>query len=124
MSPQTPDSEPELTVGSISDDAINKIPSEPDPTTKSEIAWQDKAGAKSAFQDIDERKKYANQIFCLVAVWLVLMGVILLWQGFNWNHFQLSDSVLIAVVTTTTIGVVGLLLVVAKYLFHPHDPSG
>lgn len=51
------------------------------------------------------------------------MAYVVIAQGYNWSYFLLPDNVLIALVTTTTGGVVGLLLVVVKYLF-PLKGSG
>jgi hypothetical protein len=45
------------------------------------------------------------------------MVTVLVLQGFSIRSFSLSDTVLVAVVTTTTGGVVGLLALVVKYLF-------
>ena len=60
---------------------------------------------------------YANKIFILVCIWLgcVLLGVLL--TGFNLGGFVLSDKVLITFITSTTINVVGLFAIVAKWMF-------
>lgn len=79
-------------------------------------------------QDIDERKKYANRIFVLVAVWLAVVVVVLVADGIRWPWmaryvgFDLPEAVLMALITTTTGGVVGILLIVARYLF-PQRPA-
>jgi hypothetical protein len=108
-----------LTVSSIKD-VLDDAPN-PDPTTALEITnWdveEQKAKVRSALQDINERKKYGTCIFGLVVLWLVAMVTVLVFQGFSFRAFTLSDTVLVAVVTTTTGGVVGLLALVVKYLF-------
>jgi len=108
-----------LTVTSIRD-VLDDAPN-PDPTTALEITnWdveEQKAKVRGALQDINERKKYGTCIFGLVTVWLVAMVTVLVLQGFSVRSFSLSDAVLVAVVTTTTGGVVGLLALVVKYLF-------
>lgn len=110
-----------LTVTSIKD-VLDDAPT-PDPTTALEITnWdieEQKAKVRSALQDINERKKYGTCIFGLVILWLVAMVTVLVFQGFSVRSFSLSDPVLVAVVTTTTGGVVGLLALVVKYLFSP-----
>ena len=110
-----------LTVTSIRD-VLDDAPN-PDPTTALEITnWdieEQKAKVRSALQDINERKKYGTCIFGLVILWLVAMVTVLVFQGFSVRSFSLSDPVLVAVVTTTTGGVVGLLALVVKYLFSP-----
>ena len=66
------------------------------------------------------RFKYALYTFTLVAVWLACVGGCVLLSGFSLWGFKLSDSVLIAFITSTTINVVGLFVLVAKWMF----PSG
>lgn len=79
-------------------------------------------------QDIDERKKYASHIFLLVVWWLAGVVAILVAHGIRWPWmaqyvgFDLPEAVLIALITTTTGGVVGILLIVARYLF-PQRPA-
>ncbi len=82
-------------------------------------------------QDRGERKLYAARIFSLMKWWVLGVFAILLFQGFLSNphdwyfkwftlhqvKFQLSDGVLIAVVSGTTASVIGIFLVVANYLF-------
>ena len=74
-------------------------------------------------QDISERKTYAGRIFRLVVCWLFSIFVIVIAQGIRWPWmsryigFDLPESVLIALVTTTTASVVGILLIVTRYLF-------
>ena len=96
----------------------------PDPDSETTDEYEDhlhhkrqEALLRGILQDIDERKKYAAQIYWLTVGWLALMGYILLVQGYNAYWFELHDSVLIALVTTTTTGIVGLLVLVTKYLF-------
>ena len=75
------------------------------------------AELKGFLQDIAERKKYAFYCFVLACLWLALVTTILLAQGFSWHAFKLSDSVLLALLGTTTVNVLGLFFVVTKYLF-------
>ena len=111
----------DLSITNISDASLDSISPEPDPTTRYEISnWLEQeqaAKVRGVIQDIRERKKYALCIFVLVATWLAAMIAILLFEGFAMRSFKLSDGAIIAVVTTTTGGVVGLLVLVVKYLF-------
>lgn len=66
------------------------------------------------------RVAYANNIFSLVCIYLCVVGIILWQSGKQLNGFQLSDNVLIALLTTTTANVIGLFTFVVKYLF-PND---
>jgi hypothetical protein len=123
--PPNPQSTQTVTLESITEDTLGNVSDTPDHSTESELKhWQAEAAhaeAAAAFTNIDERKKYAAHIFWLVAGWLGLMGYILLCQGYDADWFELHDTVLIALITTTTGGVVGLLVLVVKYLFNPRQ---
>jgi hypothetical protein len=68
-------------------------------------------------QDIAERKLYAGRCFWLVAIWLALIGLIIFLQGFGIGNFALPTSVLITLIGSTTGSVVGIFLIVTRYLF-------
>lgn len=70
----------------------------------------------------EQRGLYARRIFRLVRLWLVLVGYTVLAQGFGvgihaYGRFHLSDTVLIALLTTTTATVIGALLIVLNHVF-------
>ena len=67
-------------------------------------------------QDRKQRKVFAQWIFGLVCAYLlvVLTGIFLV--GFG--QMKLSDIVLNVLLTTTTANVIGIFIIVAKYLFH------
>jgi hypothetical protein len=75
-------------------------------------------------QDIEERKKYAGRIFSLLSLWLIGLFVLLLLQGFlsHLHYFSLPDAVLLATIGGTTLNVIGIFIVVARYLF-PRRPE-
>lgn len=75
---------------------------------------------KGISQNIEERKKYACYLFWLMVVYLVLTFGLLYIDGFRLLDFYLSDSVLIALITTTTANVIALFVLVVKYLFPSH----
>ena len=92
------------------------VPKSPDPhTSQEEYAntreWQE-AFLEDFRQDIKERKKYANRIYCLVVFWLIGIALLLVWFGDTVN-----GGVLIALLSGTTVNVLGIFVVVAKYLF-------
>lgn len=63
------------------------------------------------------RIDYANKIFWLVCIWLAcVIGSILL-SGFQTIGFLLSEKVLITFIATTTLNVLGLFAIVAKWMF-------
>jgi len=76
-----------------------------------------KEGIKQLEQDREERKKYAGRSFGLVCGWLLVLGLLMGLQGFRVCGFLLSDSVLIALVTSTTASIVAIFVLVTKYLF-------
>jgi hypothetical protein len=70
----------------------------------------------------DQRRKYARRIFRLVCCWLVLVGYTVIAQAFGvgfgqYGRFHLDNSVLIALITTTTATVIGVFAIVLNYLF-------
>lgn len=68
-------------------------------------------------QDIQARRKWGERVFWLLVGWLVTVFVAFVFQGFGWFHFHVSDSVLIALISTTTANVLSLGYIVANYLF-------
>ena len=67
-------------------------------------------------QDRKQRGAFSMRIFLFVCVYMVLALAILCLSG--GCVFEISDTVLIAMLTTTTANVIGLFVVVANYLFH------
>ena len=111
-------------------DAPKNLPHTEDDKTilEREDLEEKKENVRGLKQDIDERKKYANRIFWLVVTWLAVVVVVLVVDGIRWPWaaqyvgFDLPEAVLMALITTTTGGVVGVLLIVARYLF-PQRPA-
>ncbi|PUZ27552.1 hypothetical protein GA0116948_103165 [Chitinophaga costaii] len=67
-------------------------------------------------QNNGERKKYARLIFLFTCLWAAMIFVILFLTGFK--KVILSDTVLVALITTTTVNFFGFFLLVVKYLFN------
>ena len=68
-------------------------------------------------RDVHElRKAYIPKLFGLTCVWLSVVTVFL-WKVAGWRDFYLSDNVLIALITSTTINVIGIFLIAARWLF-------
>lgn len=66
------------------------------------------------------RKLFAVLLFALCLGWLVFIGIVVWAAGkrFTGCHvFELSDPVLIALITTTTLNVLGLFFAVTRWLF-------
>ena len=71
--------------------------------------------------NLGDRQKYARKIYFIVAAWIVAIFFLIVLQGFGqYTHFKLSDSVLLAAIGSTTANVIGMLLIVLRYLF-PND---
>lgn len=70
-------------------------------------------------QDRQQRKEFATKIFYFLCVYMVVVFVLLLFSGINGQGlcFHLEENVLLALLTTTTINMISIFIVVAKYLF-------
>jgi hypothetical protein len=103
----------------------------PDPETREEEEDLQKQHFRTIIhgleQDIEERKKYAKFFFVLACFWLGAITGLLLLQGFGPSllgstPFKLADTVILAVIGSTTVNVLGILYVVATYLFPKRHP--
>jgi len=75
-----------------------------------------KAQIKKFEDDNEGRREFSRSIFAVTVVWMLLvMMVVFQCAGGRWH---LSDSVLIALITTTTATVIGVFVIVANYLFN------
>jgi hypothetical protein len=113
-------------ISSISAAAVSSIEDIPDSKTRLESAeiWKDFARTRirSLSQDIDERKKYAHRIFCLICCWLGICFSLLGLEGFaHWTQFSLPEGVLMAVIGSTTVDVLGIFYIVTHYLFPKNE---
>ncbi|MBV8771325.1 MAG: hypothetical protein JO166_03175 [Deltaproteobacteria bacterium] len=78
--------------------------------------------------DTDLRRQFARRIFILVIGWFGLVLLLLVVEGFkvdiDAHAFGLSDSVLLALIGTTTINIIAILLIVVHYLFPERHNTG
>jgi hypothetical protein len=72
-------------------------------------------------QRIKGRGDWGTRIFWIMVSWLAAVVIAVGLQGFGGWKFHLSDSVIIAFITTTTVNVIGLGYIVAKYFFASKD---
>lgn len=70
-------------------------------------------------QDRKLRKIFSYGLFVLVAIYLVIVLTFVYFCGFKLT--ETSDTVLVTFLGTTTANVIGLFVIVAKYLFHNKD---
>lgn len=76
---------------------------------------------------IDQRKKFARNIFVIIVTWLFLVTFIIFANGCRWWGFTLYETSFTVLIGTTTANIIGLAVIVLKYVFkdHPMDrPSG
>lgn len=110
---------------SINADQVEAAPATPDSITAESLERQQlQAQIESLKQDIQERKKYAHRIFCLMCVWLGCCFLILGLNGFSAaTRFSLSQPVLLALIGGTTADVLGIFYIVIHYLFWKPDSA-
>ncbi|TCI84791.1 hypothetical protein [Tenacibaculum sp. M341] len=69
-------------------------------------------------QDREERKKYAYRTFIFLSVFTSFVLLIIIGAGFSKAiNFELNDSVLIALITSSLASIVGIFILVMRYLF-------
>jgi|HubBroStandDraft_6_1064221.scaffolds.fasta_scaffold58038_2 hypothetical protein len=66
---------------------------------------------------LDTRLSYLSKLFWLIVGWLLFVVVSVVLSGFHVGNFELSDYVLIALITSTTTTVIGLFIIAAKWLY-------
>jgi hypothetical protein len=118
-----PETGPSLESIEVSVPKPDAVPAQADQYTQKERSSLDDAERdarlQGILQDISERKKYAGYFFFLACAWVVIIISILLLQGFG-AHFKLSEPVILALIGSTTVNILGILYVVANYLFPKH----
>jgi hypothetical protein len=67
----------------------------------------------------DQRVAYASKLFIFISVWLTVLLLVLIASGSSCKYFSLeiSDRVLITLLTTTTVAVLWLFITVLRYIF-------
>ncbi len=74
------------------------------------------AEADKMVQDNLGRRRFSWAIFYVMVLWILIVLFVVVQCAIG--HWHLSDSVLIALITTTTATVIGVFVVVANYLFN------
>jgi hypothetical protein len=98
------------------------VPSEPSAEFAAEKAYLERQRVlvelEGERQDITERKKYAFRFFVLAFSWVLVIAFLLFFEGFGARlNFHVSNPVLLAAIGSTTANILGVLYVVAHYLF-------
>lgn len=68
----------------------------------------------------EEQKKTIGQLKWGVLIWLLLDLIIVIFSAYNFWGFRLHSSILVALLTSTTAGIIGLLVIVLYWLY-PHN---
>lgn len=68
--------------------------------------------------DINLRKDFSFKIFSFLCSYMVVVFVLVYFSGFK-SFFEMSDAILITLLTTTMANVIGIFLLVVKYIFKP-----
>ena len=112
-----------LTLDSISAAIVDQASQDADDCTTQEqfLLLKQKAELDSFRQDTGERKKYAKNILFLTCIWVGGIYLLLLFQGFGYQGFRLSENVLLAAIGSTTANIIGVFLIVTRYFF-PKKP--
>ena len=87
------------------------------PTEKAEVEDNSlfKSKKERYIQNTELRGTLARVFTMIISLWL--LAVILILVGNSCNHYNLSDSVLNTLLTTTTIQVLGMMLIILWDLF-------
>jgi hypothetical protein len=75
-----------------------------------------RAQLKRLLDDNNARKSFSQWLFAITVIWMFVVLIIVIQCGRQ--SIILSDSVLIALITTTTANVFGFFYVVVNYLFN------
>ena len=70
---------------------------------------------RSNIQDREERKKFADKIFILLASFIAVTLYVIVLVGFG--YLELDNAVLITILSTMSANVIGIFIYVVKYLF-------
>ena len=95
------------------------LPELPDKTSSGYKPTSEDIKNVQTLQNMELRQQYAAKAFDVVRVWLGVIATILFLQGLS-DEFFLSDTVILALIGSTTAGVLGLPAIVLHNLF----PSG
>lgn len=71
-------------------------------------------------QNREQRKEYANKIFWLVCAWLAVLTILVGMTGCG--SLCLSDTVLVTLIGSASVNIIGLMVIVASYLFPKNGP--
>lgn len=116
----------------MANSAVNPvIPPLPDPEATEIVVSQDIEDEKELWseqakqeiedrkQDREERKLYAGKIYKLIVWWLIFIATLIVISNLTiYKLIEIPDSVMTTLIVSTTGSVLGIFVIVVKYLFH------
>jgi hypothetical protein len=118
-----------ITEAASKDTPLSEEPTDPNlhlPLEEHKLYYEEESLKQELLESKDThnlRLSYTTRIFILVCTWLAFVVISVYLTGFKSLNFSLSDKVLIAFITSTTISVLGLFIVVAKWMFPINNPK-
>lgn len=73
------------------------------------------------FQDIQLKKKYANWLLWLITIQLVVADTVFVVYAWEGEHWRLDPAVIQVWLVTTLLELIGVALVITRYLFPRRD---
>lgn len=73
---------------------------------------------ESLTQDRKERKKFANKLYWFLLGFILCVVILVFLSGNKCLNFNLSDAVLVTLLTTTSANIIGVFVFVVRYLFN------
>lgn len=105
----------------ISVKEINSRTNTPDNETKTAQEDLEKSYRAEIIKDIkqnrEEREKYARWTFRLVIGWIIVIFILIFFKGFSLSGFDLSDTVIVALIGGTTANIISVLVIIMNFLF-------
>lgn len=75
---------------------------------------------KGKIQDREQRKEFAIKIYHFLCFYLSVVLLIIILSATPLIKFELTEPIIITLLTTTTANIIGIFILVVKYLFTTH----
>lgn len=70
---------------------------------------------------IKQRRALVTKVLIMTCIWLIIIGLIIIFQGFNLAGFHLSNGIIQILIGSTTFNIIGLLMIIIKFIFNPKE---
>ena len=109
---------PPISVDSGSEIDVSRTPS--GPAEQNQLERGAKLKNDSDEQDMDERKRYADNAYGITQAWVGFIIVLTIMQfSLKPSGMGLGTTEFVTVITTTTASILGFWMLVGRYLFNP-----